>query len=148
MSWRIEARERGMPCVLNCGRHAGSEKPRRYSSSIHGEIEVRGEIEARLSFQEEKRQANTESVVREAAAEVGEKQVQAHDVDHDWTARFFAEVQDVSSEKMQQIWAKILAGEVETPGRTPCSKVDIGKHVRGEAELLSGSPFSHYRFLY
>ena len=107
-------------------------------SSIHGEIDVHGEeIRARLSFQEEKRQANIESVVREAAAELGEKQVQAHDVDHDWTARFFAEVQDVSSEKMQQIWSKILAGEVETPGRTSMQTLSILKNMsQRDAELF------------
>ena len=105
--------------------------------SIHGEIDVRDEIAARLSFQEEKRQANTESVVRGAAVELGEKQVQAHDVDHDWTARFFAEVQDVSSEKMQQIWAKILAGEVETPGRTSMQTLSILKNMsQRDAELF------------
>ena len=72
-------------------------------SSIQGEIDVRNEIQARLSFQEEKRQGNIESVVGMAADELGERQVQTHDIDHDWTARFFADVQDVSSEKMQQI---------------------------------------------
>ena len=87
-------------------------------SSIQGEINVRNEIQARLFFQEEKRQGNIESVVGMAAKEIGEKEVQDHEIDHDWTARFFADVQDVSSEKMQQIWAKILAGEVKTPGGT------------------------------
>ena len=75
--------------------------------------------------------------MREAAAELGEKQVQAHDVDHDWTARFFAEVQDVSSEKMQQIWAKILAGEVETPGKTSMQTLSILKNMsQKDAELF------------
>lgn len=106
-------------------------------SSMHEEIDVQSEIEARLSFQEEKRQANTESVVRKAADEIGEKQVEDHDVDHDFTARFFADVQDVSSEKMQQIWAKILAGEVETPGSTSMQTLSILKNMsQRDAELF------------
>ena len=103
-----------------------------------GEIDVHGEeIQARLSFQEEKRQANIESVVRKTADELGEKRVQAHDVDHDLTARIFAEVQDVSAEKLQQIWAKILAGEVETPGRTSMQTLSILKNMsQRDAELF------------
>ena len=41
-----------------------------------------------------------------------------HEPDHDWTARFFDCVQDVSSGHMQKLWAKVLSGEVENPGRT------------------------------
>jgi len=106
-------------------------------SSTHGEIDIRDEIQARLSFQEEKRQSNIESVVGMAADELGEGQVQAHDIDHDWTARFFADVQDVSSEKMRQIWAKILAGEVETPGRTSMQTLSILRNMsQRDAELF------------
>lgn len=112
-------------------------------TSSHGEIDIQSEVQARLSFQEEKRQANIESVVREAAAELGEKQVPNQDVDHDWTARFFADVQDVSSEKMQQIWANILAGEVETPGRTSMRTLSILRNMsQRNAELFeSVAPF-------
>ena len=136
---RIEAQGKGDALLLIAEAQAKAQEILgRIPSSIHGEIDVHGEeIQARLSFQEEKRQANIESVVREAAAELGEKQVQAHDVDHDWTARFFAEVQDVSSEKMQQIWAKILAGEVETPGRTSMQTLSILKNMsQKDAELF------------
>ena len=135
---RIEAHGKGDALRLIVAAQAEAQQSfSRPPSSIHGEIEVRGEIEARLSFQEEKRQANIESVVRGAAAELGEKQVQAHDVDHDWTARFFTEVQDVSSEKLQQIWAKILAGEVETPGKTSMQTLSILKNMsQRDAELF------------
>ena len=106
-------------------------------SSIQGEIDVRNEIQARLSFQEEKRQGNIEAVVGMAAEEVGAKEVRHHEIDHDWTARFFADVQDVSSEKMQQVWAKILAGEVETPGRTSMQTLSILRNMsQRDAELF------------
>ena len=136
---RIEARGKGDALLLIAEAQAKAQEILGgIPSSIRGGIEVHGEeIQARLSFQEEKRQANIESVVRKAAAELGEKQVQAHDVDHDWTARFFAEVQDVSSEKMQQIWAKILAGEVETPGKTSMQTLSILKNMsQRDAELF------------
>ena len=105
--------------------------------STHGELSVGQEIKARLEFQEEKRQRNIVSVVRRAAEELGNKEVENHDVDHDWVARFFADVQDVTSEKMQVIWSKILAGEVETPGRTSLHTLAILKNMtQQDAELF------------
>ena len=92
----------------------------------HGVLEIgpRG-IEQRIEFQEQKRQANITSVVREAAAGLGDKEVPDREPDPDWTARFFERVQDVSSENLQRIWARILAGEVETPGRTSLHTLSI-----------------------
>ena len=46
-------------------------------------------IRQRIEFQERKRQANIASVVRDAAAELGDKEVPDREPDHDWTARFF-----------------------------------------------------------
>ena len=96
--------------------------------SIQGEVNLSKEIESRIKFQEQKRQSNIGAVVRMAADELGDNQIENHEVDHDWVARFFADVQDVTSEHMQRIWAKILAGEVETPGRTSLHTLSILKN--------------------
>ena len=107
-------------------------------SPIQGESEAVEKIKTHITFQEEKRQRNIETVVRMAAEEIKDKEVQDHEIDHDWTARFFSDVQDVSSEQMQQIWAKILAGEVETPGRTSFRTLAILKNMtKKDAELFS-----------
>ncbi|MCD8030130.1 MAG: DUF2806 domain-containing protein [Bacteroides sp.] len=45
------------------------------------------------------------------------KEVSEQPVDPDWSARFFDYAQDISDETIQVIWGKILAGEVERPGR-------------------------------
>ena len=61
--------------------------------------------------------------------ELGDKDVQDHEVDHDWTARFFNDVQDVSSEEMQHLWARILVGEVERPGSTSTRTLSVLKDM-------------------
>ena len=95
-------------------------------------------ITQRIEFQEKKRQANIASVVQEVAAELGDKEVPDHEPDPDWTARFFNDVQDVSSKELQRIWSKILAGEVETPGRTSLRTLSILKNMsRKHAEIFS-----------
>ncbi len=76
------------------------------------------------------------AVVQKAALEIGENEVQDHEVDHDWTARFFNDVQDVSSEEMQRLWAKILAGEVEKPGSTSFKTMDILKGLDRTTAIL------------
>ena len=94
-------------------------------ADVRGTVEVtRRDIVQRVEYQERKRLANVRSVVEDAADELGDKEVPDHESDPDWTARFFNEVQDVSSEDMQKIWAKILAGEVESPGRTSLRTLD------------------------
>ena len=82
-----------------------------------------------IEFQERKRHANIVSVVRDAAEELGDKEIPDHEPDHDWTARFFDCVQDVSSEDMRGLWAKILSGEVEFPGRTSLQTLDILRNM-------------------
>ena len=102
------------------------------------EVSIDQEIAMRVQFQEQKRQANILDVVSMAAEELGEKEVPDRDVDHDWTARFFSDVQDVTSEQMQRIWARILSGEVETPGRTSLHTLAILKNMsQRDAEMFA-----------
>ena len=96
---------------------------------VEGEVTFGALVDQRIRFQEQKRQSNIESVVQQAASELGDKEVQDHQVDHDWTARFFSDVQDVSSEQMQTLWAKILAGEVTDPGSTSIRTLSILRNL-------------------
>ena len=93
------------------------------------EIGLDGGITQRIEFQEKKRQANIASVVRDAAAELDDKEVSEHEPNPDWTARFFDCVQDVSSEDMRKLWSQVLSGEVEGPGRTSLRTLDILKNM-------------------
>ena len=83
---------------------------------VQAELNISDTITQRIQFQEEKRQRNIEAAVRQAAEELEDKVVPDDEPDHDWTARFFGEVQDVSSEELRRLWGKILAGEIERPG--------------------------------
>lgn len=103
---------------------------------VSGEVTFGDLVEQRIQFQEQKRQSNIESVVQQAALELEDKEVQDHEVDHDWTARFFNDVQDVSSEEMQRLWAKILAGEVQRPGSTSLRAMNILKGLDRTTAIL------------
>ena len=89
----------------------------------------RDDIIQSIEFQGRKRLANTRSIIEDAADELGGKEVPDHEPNHDWTARFFNDIQDVSSEKFQLLWAKVLAGEVERPGSTSIRTLSILKNI-------------------
>ncbi|MBI2713249.1 MAG: DUF2806 domain-containing protein [Rhizobiales bacterium] len=71
----------------------------------------------RLRKREARRQNNIESItVKALKALPPPEQLSEQPVSEDWTSRFFEECQDISDVEMQQIWARILAGEVARPG--------------------------------
>lgn len=71
----------------------------------------------RLAYQELTKQKNIENVANQAYLLLeGSPPVENKPLDSDWLLRFFNSVQDVSNVEMQQLWAKILAGEILSPG--------------------------------
>ena len=85
-------------------------------------------MDARLNFQEEKRQYNIESVAWQAAQKIPEN-VSKEPVHPDWTARYFESIKDVSDKTMQSLWSSVLAGEVTTPGQTSLRTLDVLKNL-------------------
>ena len=97
---------------------------------IAGELDIENTVKQRIQFQERKRQLNIEAVVKKAAVQLGDDVVADSEPDHDWTARFFTEVQDVTSEDLQSLWAKVLAGEVRQVKSTSIRTLSILKNNR------------------
>ncbi len=97
--------------------------------AVPGEIEIGQAIDQRIQFQEAKRLSNTEAVVQHAALALGDGEVPNTEPNHDWTARFFNEVQDVSSDEMQELWAKVLAGEIQRPGSVSLLTLDVLRNL-------------------
>ena len=98
-------------------------------------IETKAKIEAWQAIanaRERKRLSNVQSVVERAAGLLDGKEVSDHKPDSDWSDRFFDDAQNVSSEDLQTIWARILAGEVESPGRTSLRTLSILKDMTQE----------------
>ena len=101
------------------------------------EIEVRT-IE-RLRKREARRQNNIETItVKALEALPPPDKVSEAPVNEDWTTRFFEESQDISDDEMQQIWARILAGEITRPGSfAPRTLRAVRDLTKGDAELFA-----------
>ncbi len=93
------------------------------------EMEISEMVAERLQYQETKRLENIRAVVERAAEELDDKVVSDEEPDHDWTARFFNYVQDISSEEMHTLWAKVLAGEVERAGSTSLHALHVLRNL-------------------
>ncbi len=63
--------------------------------------------------------------------------VRADKYDFDWFVRFYETVGNISDEKMQDIWAKILAGEINCPSAYSLRTIDVLKNIsKDEADLF------------
>lgn len=70
----------------------------------------------RLAYQEISRQENIETIVDKAYEEVsGIESCKEGDISREWMHRFIDAAGDISTEEMQKIWSKVLAGEVLDP---------------------------------
>ena len=70
----------------------------------------------RLAYQEISKQENIEAIVDKACDEIKDQVVQStENVSPEWINRYINIAGEISTEQMQELWAKILAGEVIKP---------------------------------
>ena len=97
----------------------------------------------RFFSQEVRKQQNIEAIVDKAYEELKNSEVVSDEpVDDDWIVRFFNSVEDVSNEKLQEIWARILAGEIREPKKYPMRTLDVLRNITTkEANILEEISF-------
>lgn len=92
----------------------------------------------RLVLQETIKQHNIENVV-DNAYEILEREenCSGEPVEQGWINNFFDSVANVSDEELQNLWGKILAGEIKTPGRFSIRTLDVLRKLsKKEAEIF------------
>lgn len=98
----------------------------------------------RISYQEEQKQRNIESVITHAYADLeGEETVSKESVDNDWIIRFFDFASGISNEEMQILWGKILSGEIKEPGSFSFRTLDILRNLSND-EARAFSEMANY----
>ncbi len=99
-------------------------------------LELLNRVQNRVVHQEMSRQINIEDIIEKSIPHL-EEVVSEEEVDEDWRMRFFQKAQDVSNDNVQEIWAKILAGEVSKPGRIGLRTLEVISNLsKNEAELF------------
>jgi hypothetical protein len=112
------------------------------------EQELLDRIDERVLYREIKKQKNIDAVTMIAAEELkNENDISDTPVDEDWTVRFFNVVENISDEMMQQLWGRILAGEVKAPNSFSIRTIECLKNItKPEAELFTRA--ANFAFTY
>jgi Protein of unknown function (DUF2806) len=91
----------------------------------------------RLIAEEARKQNNIESITAKALPQL-ESGAKPENVEDDWIANFFDECRLISDEEMQRLWAKVLAGEANSPGKFSKRTVDLlGSLDKSDAALFT-----------
>ncbi len=93
--------------------------------------------ERRILIKEEKRQRNIENVLQVSAQKLkSEPNVSDEPIDQDWATRFFDIAQDISNEQMQDLWGRILAGEIKQPHSYSLRTLETLRNITSEEAQL------------
>jgi hypothetical protein len=91
----------------------------------------------RFLEEEAKKQANIEEITATALPLLSENS-RPRDVNDDWITNFFDKSRIVSDSDMQELWARILAGEANSPGNFSRGTVNLlADLVKSDAQLFS-----------
>lgn len=91
----------------------------------------------RFVEEEAKRQQNIESITDRALPQLNDS-AKPEQVDDDWITNFFDKSRIVSDTEMQEIWAKVLSGESNSPGKYSKRTVNFLADLdKADAQLFS-----------
>jgi len=91
----------------------------------------------RFVVEETKKQDNIERITEKAIPQLSESST-PQDMEDDWITNFFDKCRIVSDEEMQLLWAKVLAGEANSPGTYSKRTVNsLGSLDKFDAQLFT-----------
>ena len=104
-----------------------------------GDIEIdelKRRAAKRFVEEETRKQLNMESIVEKAVQDV-DPEAPTEQVDDDWITNYFDKCRSVSDDEMQNLWARILSGEANSPGSFSRKTVNLVADLdKSSAELF------------
>ncbi len=116
-------------------------KARAKAQEIQIVADIRTDLQRRSAIrflaQEVRAQENIEAITLKALPQISED-AKPEDVNDDWIAGFFDKSKLISDEQMQSLWAHILAGEANAPGRFSKRTISVVANLdKTEAEMFT-----------
>lgn len=87
----------------------------------------------RARTEEMMRQANMELILAKSVSHLDQDNASPEQMDEDWIVNFFEKARRISDDDMQELWARILAGEANRPGSFSRKTVNIMDDI-GESD--------------
>lgn len=99
---------------------------------------IQNEIIVSKYIQEAKKRGNINNVLNFTISELeNEIEVSSEELDNDWITRFFNTIEDISNDRLQILWAKILAGEIKESNTYSLRTLDMLRNISvKEAEIF------------
>ncbi len=105
------------------------------------QVAIISSVQHEVTIHDLDRSLNLGKIVLAAEEEIEStpnEEVSDDPMDHDWFARWRDNAQDVSSEMLQRLWARILAGELKQPGSYTIHTLDFLRRMsKQDAETIS-----------
>ena len=101
--------------------------------------ELQRDVFCRFLEREAIKQGNEVNILLKAIPNVDPNNAKPEDVTGDWFANFFDKCRIVSDEDMQQLWARILAGEANNPGSFSRQTVNLAADLDKKDAVLFSS---------
>lgn len=103
------------------------------------DFELYENIQQRIVYQETRKQINIDNIAHIAGTQLNQEQeVSEENIENDWTTRFFNIAEDISDEEMQNLWGRILAGEIKKPKSFSIRTLELLKNLsKEEAEIFA-----------
>ena len=99
--------------------------------------ELRHRAAERFIYEEMKKQSNMEDITRKAIPHLTDD-AEPNNINDDWVSNFFEKCRIVSDDQMQELWAKILAGEGNNPRSFSRKTVNLVADLeKRDAELFT-----------
>ncbi|WP_157959060.1 DUF2806 domain-containing protein [Salinicola endophyticus] len=109
--------------------------------------EIEGRAVNRVVAQETRKQRNIENITYRSTSHLNEEN-DIKELDEDWIADFFDKCENVSAEYMQEMWARVLAGEANKSGSYSKKTIDIISKIDRESAVLFSRLCSFIAFFY
>ena len=91
----------------------------------------------RFVSEEEKKQDNIEKIIYEASAYLSDSS-KPQEMEDDWITNFFDKCRIISDNDMQALWARVLAGEANSPGKYSKRTVNLLNSLdKSDAQLFT-----------
>lgn len=97
---------------------------------------IENEIDRRVESHFQKRVNNLAQIVARAERALPPGQVPDVEPDMAWTASYSEAAQDISDEELQEMWAQVLAGQVERPGSTSIRALTVLRTLDQSTAIL------------
>lgn len=125
-----EAMAEGTKLLINSEYNDGKIKALSFTGQPDDLSALQDRVAARVQYQDLQKQQNIESICS-TAAETLEQETSVPDAkpEPEWVSRFIDIASGISTEEIQMLWGRILAGEIKQPGAFSLRTLDVLRNL-------------------